>query len=87
MHLLKIGTIVALLLPVSFAQAQKGTSDMTIARKTEMKTVDGPEAYFTGKVTITGRFSATTRLAPLARSSISSPAPGVPGTPTQPARR
>ena len=29
---------------------------MTIARKTEMKTVDGPEDYFTGKVTITGQF-------------------------------
>ncbi|MEG8045972.1 cupin domain-containing protein [Sphingomonas aerolata] len=29
---------------------------MTIARKSEMKTVDGPEANFTGKVTISGRF-------------------------------
>ncbi len=29
---------------------------MTIERKTDMKTVDGPDAYFTGKVTITGQF-------------------------------
>lgn len=29
---------------------------MTIARKSEMKIVDGPEAYLTGKVTITGQF-------------------------------
>jgi quercetin dioxygenase-like cupin family protein len=54
--LLTCGTIAALLLPVSLAQAQKGRLDMTIARKPEMKTVDGPEAYFTGKVTITGQF-------------------------------
>jgi hypothetical protein len=54
--LLKFGTLFALMSPVSSAHAQRGTFDMTIARKTEMKTVDGPEDYFTGKVTITGQF-------------------------------
>lgn len=29
---------------------------MEITRKSEMKTVDGPTEYFTGKVTITGQF-------------------------------
>jgi quercetin dioxygenase-like cupin family protein len=29
---------------------------MEIARKDDMKTVDGPAEYFTGKVTITGQF-------------------------------
>lgn len=45
-----------LLLAATAAQAQKGTTDMTIERKPDMKTVDGPEAYFTGKATITGQF-------------------------------
>jgi quercetin dioxygenase-like cupin family protein len=44
-----------LLLPVT-AQAQQGATDMTIARKAELKTVAGPAAYFTGTVTITGQF-------------------------------
>jgi len=30
---------------------------MDITRKAELKTVDGPSDYFTGKVTITGQFS------------------------------
>lgn len=54
--MLNIGTFVALLVPVSPAQPQRGPFDMAIARKSEMKTVDGPEDYFTGKVTITGQF-------------------------------
>jgi quercetin dioxygenase-like cupin family protein len=54
--LLKFGTIVTLLLPIGFAQAKQGVPDMPIARKSDMQTVDGPNAYFTGKVTITGRF-------------------------------
>jgi quercetin dioxygenase-like cupin family protein len=54
--MLKLGTIVTLLLPISFAQAQRGIPDMPIARKLAMKTVEGPEANFTGQVTITGQF-------------------------------
>ena len=29
---------------------------MEIARKADLKTVDGPREYFTGKATITGQF-------------------------------
>ncbi|WP_240338877.1 cupin domain-containing protein [Novosphingobium sp. BW1] len=34
----------------------EGKSDMEIARKADMKTVDGPSENFTGRVTITGQF-------------------------------
>ena len=37
------------------ASAQEGRT-MEITRKADMKTVDGPAEYFTGKVTITGQF-------------------------------
>lgn len=33
-----------------------GAKEMEITRKAHQKTVDGPEEYFTGKVTITGQF-------------------------------
>jgi quercetin dioxygenase-like cupin family protein len=36
--------------------SKEGTTAMEITRKAELKTVDGPEEYFTGKVTITGQF-------------------------------
>ena len=42
--------------PLASAVAQEGTSTMEIARKSDQKTVDGPEQFFTGKVTITGQF-------------------------------
>jgi len=35
---------------------QEGSRIMDITRKADMKTVDGPADYFTGKVTITGQF-------------------------------
>ena len=38
------------------ASAQEGMTGMDITREAEMKTVDGPTDYFTGKVTITGQF-------------------------------
>jgi quercetin dioxygenase-like cupin family protein len=38
------------------APAAQRNNDMEIARKEDMKTVDGPADYFTGKVTITGQF-------------------------------
>ncbi len=46
----------ALASATSTASAQEGPATMDITRKSEMKTVEGPEAYFTGKVTITGQF-------------------------------
>lgn len=36
--------------------AQEGPTPMDIARKADLKTVDAPSEYFTGKVTITGQF-------------------------------
>ncbi|WP_232495478.1 cupin domain-containing protein [Novosphingobium kaempferiae] len=38
------------------ASAQEGPTPMDIARKADLKTVDAPSEYFTGKVTITGQF-------------------------------
>lgn len=54
--MMRIGICLAtLLLPVG-AQAQQGMTGMSIERKADMKTVDGPAEYFTGKATITGQF-------------------------------
>ena len=49
------------LLSAADAQAQQnpskqGAPRMQVSRKADMKTVDGPAEYFTGKVTITGQF-------------------------------
>ncbi len=38
------------------ATAQERADPMSIIRKSDLKTVDGPEQYFTGKATITGQF-------------------------------
>jgi len=38
------------------AAAQEGITTMDITRKADLKTVDGPPEYFTGKVTVTGAF-------------------------------
>ena len=38
------------------AEAQERKATMDITRKADLKTVDGPADYFTGKVTITGQF-------------------------------
>jgi quercetin dioxygenase-like cupin family protein len=40
----------------SAAMAQEGSSLMQINRKANQTVVQGPEAYFTGKATITGQF-------------------------------
>jgi hypothetical protein len=85
--LIQFGILLALMLPVRSVQAQRGSFDMTIARKTEMKTVDGPEAYFTGKVTITGQFQRDEPSRVPAPSSISNLAPALHGTRTPPVRR
>jgi quercetin dioxygenase-like cupin family protein len=37
-------------------QSPTGAKQMEISRRTDMKTVDGPAEYFTGKATITGQF-------------------------------
>ena len=34
----------------------EGPPQMLVTRKLEMKTVEGPSEYFTGRVTITGQF-------------------------------
>lgn len=49
-------SLIALLLPASAVEAKEGMTEMTITRKADMKTVNGPEANFTGKVTVTGQF-------------------------------
>ncbi len=54
--MMRIGMCLAMLLLPVGAQAQQGATDMSIARKADMKTVDGPAEYFTGKATITGQF-------------------------------
>jgi quercetin dioxygenase-like cupin family protein len=48
--------IATLLFATTADAAQQGTKTMEITRKADLKTVDGPAEYFTGKVTITGQF-------------------------------
>ena len=44
-------------LAASSAEAQaEGRKTMEVTRKADLKTVDGPSEYFTGKVTISGQF-------------------------------
>ncbi|WP_327753205.1 hypothetical protein VVT58_11390 [Sphingobium sp. SJ10-10] len=47
--------LASLIAPASVTQAQ-GRKIMETTRKADMKTLDGPAEYFTGKVTITGQF-------------------------------
>lgn len=47
--------VAAIVSTTGVANAQEGTI-MTITRKADLKTVDAPAEYFTGKVTITGQF-------------------------------
>lgn len=44
------------MLLASAAPAREGMRAMDITRKADLKTVEGPEEFFTGKVTITGQF-------------------------------
>jgi len=53
--LVSLSLALAALVSATGASAQEGRT-MDIARKAEMKTVDGPAEYFTGNVTITGQF-------------------------------
>ena len=48
--------IAALVSATTADTAQQGTETMEITRKADLKAVDGPAEYFTGKVTITGQF-------------------------------
>ena len=48
--------LVAAMASASVATAQEGSEAMDITRKADLKTVEGPEDYFTGKATITGQF-------------------------------
>ncbi len=48
-----LGTILA---TTGAPRAQEGNETMEISRKSDQTTVEGPEEYFTGKVTITGQF-------------------------------
>lgn len=55
--MLKPAIIAAALLPLAgAAEGQERTRTMDITRKADLKTVDGPADYFTGKATITGQF-------------------------------
>ncbi|WP_235976969.1 (R)-mandelonitrile lyase [Sandaracinobacteroides hominis] len=54
--MMRIGICLATLLLPAGAHAQQGESGMSIERKADMKTVEGPADYFTGKATITGQF-------------------------------
>jgi hypothetical protein len=48
--------IAALVAATSADAAQERTRTMDITRKADLKTVEGPEDFFTGTVTITGQF-------------------------------
>jgi quercetin dioxygenase-like cupin family protein len=48
--------LAALLMSTSAVHAQEGIGAMDITRKADLKTVDGPKEFFTGKATITGQF-------------------------------
>jgi len=50
-------SLLAAMLAISAAEAQaEGRNNMEVTRKADLKNVDGPAEYFTGKVTITGQF-------------------------------
>ena len=56
--MIKLATLLAIAVAATSAQAaQEGISTMEITRKADLRTVDGPAEYFTGKVTITGQFA------------------------------
>jgi quercetin dioxygenase-like cupin family protein len=48
--------LAAVSLIASQAAAQERTQKMEITRKADLKTVEGPSEFFTGRVTITGQF-------------------------------
>jgi quercetin dioxygenase-like cupin family protein len=55
--MIRCATFLAVLLVSTGAvHAKEGTRAMDITRKADLKTVDGPEDFFTGTVTITGQF-------------------------------
>lgn len=54
--MIRLAIAIAALVPVAGAVAARKETTMNIIRKAELKTVEGPSDYFTGKVTITGQF-------------------------------
>lgn len=55
--MIKLATALAALMSITgVATAHEGMTTMNITRKVDLKTVDAPPEYFTGKVTITGQF-------------------------------
>jgi quercetin dioxygenase-like cupin family protein len=48
--------VAALVTTMTVVSAQEGSTTMDITRKADLKTVEGPPDYFTGKVKITGQF-------------------------------
>lgn len=59
---------------------------MEITRKNDLKTVDAPPEYFTGKVTITGQFRGPIHRVSVAPLFASRPVPERLGTPILPDR-
>ena len=56
-HLSVVTSLLGVVIPsASTAAANHRSSTMDITRTADMKTVDGPAEYFTGKATITGQF-------------------------------
>jgi quercetin dioxygenase-like cupin family protein len=54
--MMRIGMCLATLLLPASVQAQQRATNMSITRKVDMRPVDGPADYFTGKVTTLGQF-------------------------------
>lgn len=54
--LLSVGLLSAANAQARQNPSKQGALRMEISRRSDMKTVDGPTEYFTGKVTITGQF-------------------------------
>ena len=55
-HLSVVTASLGAVIPAASTAANHWSSTMDITRKADMKTVDGPAEYFTGKATITGQF-------------------------------
>jgi quercetin dioxygenase-like cupin family protein len=55
-HLSMVAAFLGVVIPAASTAANPRSSTMEITRKADMKTVDGPAEYFTGKATITGQF-------------------------------
>lgn len=83
----RIGMCLDTLLLPTGAQAQQGANEMSIARRADMKTVDGPAEYFTGKATTTGQFQRDEPSRVSGTSFTSNQVRVLFGTPTPPVRQ